>query len=101
MLYHGVQTKDASTRHVCYRMGAMLLDLDDPTRILARTDHAIMEPTAYYERFGAYIPDVIFPTGNVVVNGALYVYYGCCDTCIALATAKLDDVVAHVMANRV
>ena len=43
-------------------------------------------PEAYYERFGFYIPNMIFPTGNVVVDGLLYLYYGVCDTAIALAT---------------
>jgi predicted GH43/DUF377 family glycosyl hydrolase len=56
-----------------------------------------MEPEAYYERYGLYIPNVIFPTGNVVVDGILYLYYGVCDTAIALATVKLDALVDWVM----
>mgnify|MGYP002480972776 FL=1 len=97
VLYHGVQTIDARVKHVRYRLGGMLLDLEDPTRVLARTAEALMEPEAYYERFGAYIPDVIFPTANVVKDGTLYLYYGVCDTAIALATAPLDAVVERVL----
>jgi predicted GH43/DUF377 family glycosyl hydrolase len=97
VLYHGVETLYPPTKRVCYRLGAMMLDLADPTVVLARTSRPIMEPEAYYERFGLYIPNVIFPTGNVVVDGVLYLYYGVCDTAIALATVPLDELVAHVM----
>ncbi len=97
VLYHGVQTQDARLRRVCYRVGALLLDLDDPTKVIARTKNFIMEPETYYERFGLYIPNVIFPTANVVMDGLLYLYYGVCDTAIALATIPLDELVAHVL----
>jgi predicted GH43/DUF377 family glycosyl hydrolase len=56
-----------------------------------------MEPTAYYEKFGSYIPNVIFPSANVVKDGTIYLYYGVCDTAIALATAKLDNVLEFVL----
>jgi predicted GH43/DUF377 family glycosyl hydrolase len=97
VLYHGVENLYPPTKRVCYRLGAMMLDLADPTQVLARTSQPIMEPEAYYERFGLYIPNVIFPTGNVVVDGMLYLYYGVCDTAIALATVPLGELVAHVM----
>jgi predicted GH43/DUF377 family glycosyl hydrolase len=88
VLYHGVD------KRAVYRVGAMLLDLADPRRVLARTPHYIMEPEAYYETTGLVIPNVIFPTGNFLRNGLLNVYYGCCDTAIGLATAPLADVLA-------
>lgn len=94
--YHGVQTVDPSTRRVRYRMGAALLDLDNPLRVIARCPYPLLQPTAYYERFGLYIPDVVFPTAAPVVDGVIYLYYGVCDTAIALATATLDDVVGFV-----
>lgn len=99
VFYHGVETMDPSVRRVCYRLGAMMLALDDPTQVIARCIDFLMEPEAYYERFGLYIPNVIFPTGNVVVDRQLYLYYGCCDTAISLATVPLDDVVTYVMEN--
>ena len=97
VFYHGVETLDPSMRRVCYRLGAMMLDLDDPTVVIARCPDFLMEPEAYYERFGLYIPNVIFPTGNVVVDGLIYLYYGCCDTAISLATVALDEVIDYVM----
>ena len=96
MLYHAVETQNASLRRVCYRVGALLLDLNDPAKVLARTTQPIMEPETYYERFGLYIPNVIFPTGNVVRDGLLHLYYGVCDTAIALATVPLDDLLTRL-----
>jgi len=97
VLYHGVQTLDPAIKRVVYRLGAMLLDLHDPTQVIARTRNFIMQPETYYEKFGLYIPNVIFPTANVVKDGLLHLYYGCCDTAIALATIPLDDLLNHVL----
>jgi beta-1,2-mannobiose phosphorylase / 1,2-beta-oligomannan phosphorylase len=101
-LYHGVEyvrqipwvrsATGPAANYVCYRVGAMLLDLEDPRRVLARTPDFIMEPVEYYEKHGLYIPNVIFPTGNVVVDDELWVYYGVCDTAIALATAPMQRI---------
>jgi len=96
-LYHGVENQYPPTRRVVYRLGALLLDLNDPRKVLARTRQFIMEPETYYEKFGLYIPNVIFPTGNVVKDGLLHLYYGVCDTAIALATVPLEELVAHVL----
>jgi len=96
LLYHGVQNEHPPTQRVIYRVGAMMLDANDPRKVIARTRTFIMEPEAYYERFGLYIPNVIFPTGSVVKDGLLYLYYGVCDTAIALATVPLADLVDHV-----
>jgi predicted GH43/DUF377 family glycosyl hydrolase len=99
VLYHGVENTDPATRRVVYRLGAMILDLHEPQRVLARAPDHIMEPEAYYERFGLFIPNVIFPAGNVVKDGLLWIYYGCCDTAIGLATVPLDDLVDHIFAT--
>lgn len=99
-LYHAVQTEDEATKRVVYRVGAMLLDLDDPTRVLARTPEPIFEPEAYYERVGLYIPNVVFPTAAIVKDGLVYMYYGVCDTAIALATCPLNRLLEHVLQFR-
>lgn len=95
-LYHGVENQDESTRRVCYRVGLMLLDLDDPTHVIARCPDFIMEPTEYYEKVGLYIPNVVFPTAAVVVDGVVNIYYGCCDTAISLATVPIEDMLKHL-----
>ena len=87
-LYHAVDEHDV------YRVGALLLDLDDPSKVLARSARPLMEPREYYERSGLVIPNTIFPAGNVVVDDELWVYYGACDTAICLAAAKITDIIA-------
>ncbi len=96
VLYHGVQREDRTINRVCYRLGAMILDAADPRKVLARCPDFLMEPQPYYEKHGSFIPNVIFPTGAVVHDGVLRLYYGVCDTAIALATAPLDSLVDHV-----
>jgi predicted GH43/DUF377 family glycosyl hydrolase len=93
LLYHGV---DAGA---VYRVGAMMLDPENPERVIARTRNFIMEPETYYEKHGLVIPNVVFPTGGVVRDGMLYMYYGCADTAIGLATAPLDLMVGHVFSD--
>jgi predicted GH43/DUF377 family glycosyl hydrolase len=99
VLYHGVENTNPATRWVVYRVGAMMLDLKDPWRVIAWAPTFIMEPETYYEKFGAFIPNVIFPTGNVIKDGLLWIYYGCCDTAIGLATVPLNDLVDHIFAT--
>jgi len=91
VLYHGVENTHPVTRRVIYRLGAMMVDLKDPCKVLARARDFIMEPEAYYEKFGLFIPNVIVPIGCVVKDGLLWLYYGCCDTAIGLATVSLDE----------
>lgn len=93
-LYHGVDAQKV------YRAGALLLDLHDPSKIIARTRSPILEPETYYEKFGLVIPNVVFPSANVVHDGQLYIYYGVCDTAICLATVPLDELVAHVLSEK-
>ena len=79
-IYHGVCSKDKE-----YRGGAMLLDLNDPRKILARTKDFIMEPEFHFETDGFY-SGCVFPTGIVEVKDKYYIYYGAGDQCICLAT---------------
>ncbi len=85
LLYHGI------SHHTKYRLGAALLDLNDPTRVLARTDEPILEPELSYEKFGQ-VPQVVFPCGAVVVGDTLFVYYGGADTVVGAAHIKLQEI---------
>jgi predicted GH43/DUF377 family glycosyl hydrolase len=91
LLYHGVDAKRI------YHVGAMVLDLKDPRKVLARTPEPIMSPEAEFEWKGLYSHGVVFPTGNVVVDGKLFVYYGCADKFIGVATADFDELVNYVL----
>lgn len=90
-LYHGVDERSV------YRVGAMLLDLENPELVLARCPDFVMEPEEYYEKVGLFIPNVVFPTGNVIKDDILHVYYGCADTAIGLATIPVNELLDHVM----
>ncbi|MBN1796246.1 MAG: hypothetical protein JW804_06200 [Sedimentisphaerales bacterium] len=90
--YHGVRTTASGS---IYRLGLVLLDYENPAHVLHRTDEWIFGPKAAYEREGD-VDDVVFTCGWIVRDGIVYMYYGAADSCIALATAKLDDLVSFV-----
>lgn len=83
-IYHAVDDKDDSK----YKIGAMLLDLNNPTKVLYRSSQPILEPTEPYENNGHKF-GVIYPCGAVVVNHQILVYYGGSDMTVCLATADL------------
>ena len=91
LVYHG-----ADDRHV-YRAGLALLDLDDPGRVVARTRHPVLEPRLPFERVGD-VPDVVFPSGAVVEDGVLRLFYGAADTVVGEAWAPLADVLDVIRA---
>jgi predicted GH43/DUF377 family glycosyl hydrolase len=92
LLYHGVRLTASGA---LYRSGLALLDLDDPTRVIARTDDWHLGPETDYERTGD-VPNVVFPSGWVLDTSGerVLVYYGAADTVIGLATASLSDLLA-------
>jgi len=93
ILYHGVRSTASGS---IYRLGLVLLDLEDPRCVIRRTDEWIFGPKATYEREGD-VDDVVFPCGWILKNDNIYMYYGAADSCIALATAKLNELVDFVL----
>lgn len=91
LLYHGVSEPGFK-----YKIGAMLLDCNDPTKILARTDEPIFEPIMPYEIEGE-IPNVVFPCGALIIGEMLHVYYGGADKVIGVATMKLKDLIDNLL----
>src|SRR3989344_4800164 len=83
LLYHGV-----SKNHNTYRIGAVLLDLNDPAIVLSRTADPIFEPKESYEKVGI-VNNVVFPCGMVLMDNLLYIYYGAADTVVGVATIEL------------
>ena len=83
-----------------YRTGALLLDLEDPTRVLCRTPDFLMEPTEEWELRGLY-NGVAFPVGNVIKDDTLYVYYGGGDIVCAVATCSVTELLDYLKANPV
>jgi len=82
LLYHGVSWSTT------YRVGAVLLDLKDPTIIKARTAIPLFEPEEEYERKGL-IPNVVFPCGMVIRGNTAFIYYGGGDSVVGVATIKM------------
>lgn len=92
-LYHGVDKKGV------YRVGAIILDLKDPSKVVARTKDYIMEPDAPFELNGIY-NGCVFPTATVLKDNTLYIYYGCADKYIGLATANFNELVKYVLKQK-
>ena len=95
LVYHGVKE---TVSGAIYRLGLALLDLEEPTRVLRRTDEWVFGPSAPYERQGD-VPNAVFPCGMIHDEdaGKLRLYYGAADTCVCLATASFDETLATVL----
>ena len=94
VMYHGVHLTAAGP---IYRVGFTLLDLEDPTIVLRRSDEWVLGPGTTYEREGD-VNQVVFPCGWIVDEAAdrLYLYYGAADTSVAVATVTWSDVLTYV-----
>jgi len=91
LIYHGVRTTAAGQ---LYRLGAALLDLEQPWRVIGRARNAILSPLAP-EDFHGNVGNVVFTCGALVEpDQTLKVYYGAGDQVMCLATAAVDDVIA-------
>jgi len=92
LIYYGVDDKNDSQ----YKIGAMLLDLERPEKVLYRSDQPILEPIEWYENEGNKA-GVIYPCGAVVIKGNIFVYYGGADTVVCVATANLKQFLFSLM----
>ena len=83
-IYHGAD--DAGV----YRLGLLLLDLNDPYKVLARSRDAVMQPSADYEKRG-FVGGVVFTNGHTVDGDQLTMYYGAADTVVCGATFSIQQ----------
>ncbi len=97
LLYHAMDKDDRER----YKVGALLLDLQDPSRVLYRSHKPVLSPDAWYEN--DWKPGIIYASGGVVLGPDLLVYYGGGDKRIAAAKMNLDDFLHTLMSpeNRV
>jgi predicted GH43/DUF377 family glycosyl hydrolase len=92
-IYHGVKMTSGGP---IYRAGVVLLDLEDPSVVIARGSVPILAPRMEYERVGD-VNNVVFPSAAIVEgDGRVKVYYGAADTAICLATTTLEKLLAVV-----
>lgn len=85
VLYHGAD------RHKRYCLGALLLDLDQPERVLARSRKPFMEPETDYERRG-FFGEVVFTNGHIVDGDRVTIYYGASDSVVCSAQLSVSEV---------
>lgn len=87
LFYHGVDEINT------YRLGIILLDLNDPRKILYRSPYPVLEPEKDYEKVG-FIPNVVFTCGALERPDSYFIYYGACDETICLATVEKKAVLS-------
>lgn len=92
-IYHGADHQNR------YCLGGLLLDLDQPWKVIARSEEPIMEPSAAYELTG-FFGNVIFTNGHLVDGDAITIYYGAADSVICGATFSLAGILDSLRAGR-
>jgi len=93
VLYHGVDEKEH------YRVGALLLDKQDPRSVLARTPQPIFQPEEPYERNG-FFSNTVFPCAAWIEGDEVVTYYGGADSCVCGARLSLSDIMDSLVYGR-
>ena len=96
IIYHGVEPLNTGR---IYYAGAALLDLKDPTKIIARLPDPLFVPRRYNERNG-HVHNVVFPTGTAVFKDRLYIYYGSADSHVSVASVNLEKLLKELLKNK-
>jgi predicted GH43/DUF377 family glycosyl hydrolase len=94
-IYHASRRSDIAAQVGTYSAGAMLLDLENPSRVIARSAEPILAPTADFEQQG-FVPNVVFPTGVVRRGDILQVFYGAADTCTGVVELSLAELLGSL-----
>ncbi|HXL03152.1 MAG TPA: glycosidase [Candidatus Atribacteria bacterium] len=94
IFYHGVRD---TTSGSLYRMGAALLDLEDPTKVIYRTSNWLLSPKESFEWLGD-VPGVVFPSGAIVnkEKNEILLYYGAADKYVGLAIGNYQEVLEYL-----
>ena len=95
VIYHGVYD---TVRGYVYTACAALLDLKNPQKEIARLPYPLFEPQEEWELTGE-VNNVCFPTGSIIVEDTLYIYYGAADEQIAVASVSLSSLLKELMLN--
>lgn len=92
VFYHAMNHRDMGR----YKVGAMLLDEKDPTRVLYRSQNPLLEPEEYYEMEG-HKGGVVYALGSVIRGGTLFLYYGGADSCVCVAQADCETLLKDLV----
>jgi beta-1,2-mannobiose phosphorylase / 1,2-beta-oligomannan phosphorylase len=93
LIYHGVEE---THQGIVYSACAALLDLNDPSKELARLPYVLFSPEYEWELHGE-VNNVVFPTGTALFGDTLFIYYGAADTHVACASVKLSELIAELL----
>jgi beta-1,2-mannobiose phosphorylase / 1,2-beta-oligomannan phosphorylase len=93
LIYHGVEKTEYG--HI-YSACAALLDLNDPSKEIARLPYALFSPEFEWELRGE-VNNVVFPTGTSIFEDTLYIYYGAADERIAVASVNLSNLLTELL----
>lgn len=94
LLYHATDKYDPGK----YKLGAMILDPDDPTKVLYRSNHPILSPDMHYENNGK--PGVVYASGATIKNKNLFVYYGGADRVVCVAQTPLKKFLNYMTTGK-
>ncbi|MFH1857103.1 MAG: pesticidal protein Cry7Aa [Candidatus Omnitrophota bacterium] len=92
LIYHGVED---SRQGRIYHAAAALLDLDDPTKVIGRMKRPLFSPVDEWEKCGD-VNNVVFPTGTVLQDNRLYIYYGAADKLIAAKSVDMSELLTEL-----
>jgi len=95
LIYHAVE--DSHVGRI-YHAAAALFDLDDPTKVIARMKKPLFSPNQRWEKKGD-VNNVVFPTGTVIKDGRLYIYYGAADKRIAAKSVDMEALLKEIKRN--
>ena len=91
LFYHGHNRHKRTQGVGQYAAGALLLDLNNPTQVLAKSEEPLLVPETDFEREG-FVPNVVFPTGLVETEDSFLVYYGAADTYCGVVEFSKEDI---------
>lgn len=94
-IYHASRRSEIAGEVGSYFAGAMLLDAENPDRVIARTTQPILRPTEDFEQQG-FVPNVVFPTGIIRRGDLLQIFYGAADTCVGVVELSLAELMAEL-----
>ncbi len=89
-LYYGVKQTSAGP---LIRIGAAILEKENPSSVISRTNIPILSPREEYERIGD-VPNIVYACGAIFESDLVKLYYGAADSCICVGIAKIQDIVS-------
>ena len=92
IIYHAVEDTPLGK---IYHAAAALLDLANPLKVIGRLKEPLFSPKTAWEKHGV-VDNVVFPTGAIVKNDRLYIYYGAADSCIGAKSVELDSLLTAI-----